>query len=132
MEEERTKLQSDKEIMWKMEQDKLREFENKIQRKAEHKKVLDEQLEQVRQTENLKRINKMSNLEEEMKYKEKFQKIMDNKEQERVDIKLNVQEKARIRDIREKNHVNARSLQDLIDMETDNRYRKEKAQIDRR
>jgi hypothetical protein len=132
MKEERVKIRSEKEFLNKLEQDKLKEFENKMQKKMEYKKLLDEQLEQVRLSENIKRINKISNIEEDKKYKEKFQAIMDYKDKERLGIKLNIQEKAKIRDIREKNHINARSLQDLIDMETENKYKKEKEQLEKR
>jgi hypothetical protein len=132
MKEERVKIRSEKEFLNKLEQDKLREFENKMQKKMEYKKLLDEQLEQIRLSENIKRINKISNLEEDKKYKEKFQEIMDYKDKERLGIKLNIQEKAKIRDIREKNHINARNLQDLIDMETENKYKKEKEQLEKR
>jgi len=132
MEEERMKIRSEKEYLNKMEQDKLKEFENKMQRKLVNKKLLDDQLEQVRISENLKRINKISTLEEDKKYKEKFQAIMDFKDKERLDIKLNIQEKAKIRDIREKNHINARNLQELIDNEMENKYRKEKEQLEKR
>lgn len=132
MQEERMKIRNDKEFAEKMEQEKLKEFENKMQRKAENKKLLDEQLEQIRVSESIRRKNRINNLEEEIKYKEKFQVLMDNKDKERLDIKLNIQEKAKIRDLREKNHINARNLQELIDLEMENKYKKEKEQLEKR
>jgi hypothetical protein len=132
MKEERTKIRSEKEYLNKIEQDKFKEMENKMQIKMKNKKLLDEQLEQVRLSENLKRINKISNIEEEKKYKEIFQNIMDYKDRERQGIHLNIQEKAKIIDIREKNHINYRNLKELIDNEMEIKYKKEKEQLEKR
>jgi hypothetical protein len=132
MQEERIRHLSEKEFLDKIEQDKLKEFENKMQRKIENKRILDEQLEQIRISESLKRKNKLSTLEEDKKYKEKFQVLMDSKDKERLDIRMSIQEKAKIRDLREKNHINAKNLQELIDREMENKYKKEKEQLEKR
>ena len=132
MQEERIKIQLEKEYLDKVEQEKLKEFENKMQKKVENKKVLNQQLEQIKIFENQKRQYKLNDLEEEKKYREKFQVSMDNQDKERLDIKLNVIGKAKIRDLREQYHVNARNLQELIDNEFDSKYKKEKEQLEKR
>lgn len=99
-------------------------------KKLENKKILNQQLEQIKIEEDKKRQIKLNDLEEEKKYKEKFQVLMEAKDKERYGYKLNIQEKAKIRDLRQKMHINQRSLQELIDNELENKYRKEKEEID--
>lgn len=115
-----------------MEQEKLKELEFKVKKKIDSRKILDEQLEQMRICEDKKRKIKLNDLEEEKKIKEKFQIIMDNKDKERLDIKLQIQEKAKLRDLREKYFVNQKNLQEIIENELENKYRKEKEQIESR
>lgn len=130
LKEDRLKLAIDKEYLNKVEKEKMKEFENKIQKKIENKKILEDQLEQIKIFEDRKKNLKLNDLEEDKKYRDKFQSLMDTKDQERLDYKLNIQEKAKIRDLREKMHMNQRSLQEMIDNEIESKYKKEKELIE--
>ena len=110
----------------------MKELETKIKKKIDNKKVLDDQLEQMRIFEDKKRQTKLNDLEEEIKYKQKFQVLMDNKDKERLDFKMQIQEKAKLRDLREKYFVNQKSVQEIIENEIENKYRREKEQIESR
>ena len=101
-----------------------------MQKKLENKKLLNEQQEQIKIFEDKKKLLKLNDLEEEKKYRDKFQTIMDHKDKERIDYRMNIFEKAKIRDQREKFHVNQKNLQILIDHEIENKYKKEKEEIE--
>ncbi len=122
----------EKEFLNKIEIDKLQELNHKMQKKLHNKQIYNEQIEQARANENLKRQKKLIEIEEGKQFIEKYEGILDNKDRERLEIKLNVQEKAKIRDIRENHSLNVRSLQALIENELENKYRKEKEELDRK
>ncbi len=96
----------------------------------ESRKMLSEQLEQIRLIENRKKLVKLNDKEEEKIYIEKFQSLMDNKDKERYDHHKKIQEKAKLIDIREKMIINQKNLQNFIENNIENKYKKEMEHIE--
>ena len=120
----------EKEFLSKVEKEKLQDLNNKMHRRMQNKQIYNEQLEQAKANENSKKIMKKMENDEGKVYVEKYEGLLDNKDRERLDIKLSIQEKAKRRDLRESLSINVRSLQELIDYEIDNKYRKEKEELE--
>jgi hypothetical protein len=120
----------EKEFLSKIEKEKLQDLNNKMLRRMQNKQVYDEQMEQAKANENSKKIMKKMENDEGKVYVEKYEVLLDNKDRERLDIKLSIQEKAKRRDLRESLSINVRSLQEMIDYEIDNKYRKEKEELE--
>lgn len=132
MQEEKIKKELEIEFLNKVEQDKLQDLNNKLNRRKQNKQIYNEQLEQAKANENLKKIRKQMENEEGKVYVEKYEGILDNKDRERLDIKLSIQEKAKIRDLRESLSINVKNLQEMIDNEIENKYKKEKEELDKK
>jgi len=130
--EEKNKKEMEKEYLNKIEMDKLQELNSKLQRRLQNKQIFNEQIEQAKATESLKKQKKMMEIEEGKVFIEKYEGLLDVKDKERLEIKLNVQEKAKIRDLRESHSLNVRSLQAMIENEFESKYRKEKEELDRK
>lgn len=130
--EDKMKKEMEKEIIHKYEQDKLMEVNDKIKRKMENKQVFDQQLQQAKLNENLKRQFKRYEIEEGKKYVEKYESLLDNKDKERLDLKLSIIERAKIRDLREAHSTNVKKLQEIIDVEYDNKFIKEKEELEKK
>ena len=77
-----------------------------------------------------KKQKKQMENEEGKVYVEKYEGLLDTKDRERLDIKLSIQEKAKLRDLRESLYINVRSLQEMIDNEIESKYRKEKEELE--
>jgi hypothetical protein len=101
-----------------------------MQKKLESRKMLGEQLEHIKMIEDRKKLLKLNDIEEEKIYREKFQNLMDNKDKERYDHHKKIQEKAKLIDIREKMIINQKNLQNFIENNIENKYKKEKEQIE--
>ena len=132
LQEERAKKENEKEFLNKVEQEKLQELNNKMLKKMHNKQIYDEQLQQAKANENFKKHKKQLENEEGKVFVEKYEGLLDDKDRERLDIKLSIQEKAKIRDLRESLTINVKSFQDMIENEVENKYRKEKEELDRK
>ena len=122
----------DKDYLNNLEFEKLQELNNKLKKRLENKQVYNEQIEQARVMDSLKKQRKMNEIEEGKIYVEKYEDLLDYKDKERLDIKLSIQERAKIRDLRENNSLNVKSLQEMIDYELENKYKKEKEELDKK
>ncbi len=122
----------EKEFLNKIEQEKLQELNHKMIKKMHNKQIYSEQLEQAKASENFKKQKKLFDNDEGKAYIEKYEGLLDNKDRERLDIKLSIQEKAKIRDLRESMSLNVKSLQELINNEFESKYVKEKEELERK
>lgn len=98
----------------------------------QNKQIYNEQIEQAKANENSKKHKKHLENEEGKAFVEQYEDLLDNKDRERLDIKLSIQEKAKIRDLRESLSINVRSLQVMIDNENESKYRKEKEELEKK
>jgi len=132
MQEEKAKKEMEKEFLNKVEYEKLQDLNCKLQKKLQNKQILNDQLEQAKANENFKKQKKIMENEEGKIFVEKYEGLLDTKDKERLDIKLSIQEKAKIRDIRENHSMNVKKLKDMIESEFEHKYRKEKEEIERK
>jgi hypothetical protein len=122
----------EKEIFEKINQDNLA-ARNKFEKKKEaEKELFNKQIELYNMKEAHKKENHMKELEHGKECLQEFDKIMEKQEKNRIDMKNQIKERAKVQELRQKLVTDVREVDNYIKQEIEKKYNKERNEIENR